>query len=67
LERLRQWAEQCRKNDWPVTKERLGLLATDKGLIRTTDPESAARTIRRWCKKYYHIDFEQEVKRYHHA
>lgn len=65
LERLREWAELCRKNDWSVTKEQMGLLAMDKRLIRTEDPESAARTITRWCKKYYHIDFEREVKGYH--
>jgi hypothetical protein len=63
LQWLRQLAVVCLKSEWPITKERLGQLGGGSGYLRTRDPESAARTITRWCEKY-HIDFEEDVQNY---
>jgi hypothetical protein len=60
---LRTQVSTCVKEDWPVTKERIGQLGGGTEYLRTKDPESAAKTITRWCDRY-DIDFAAEVKKY---
>jgi hypothetical protein len=60
---LRKFVPTCIKEDWPVTKERIGQLGGGSKYLRTTDPESAAKTITRWCA-IYDINFEEDVKKY---
>jgi hypothetical protein len=63
LQWLRQHAKVCLKNEWPITKERLGGLGGKSAYLRTEDPENAARTISRWCERY-DIDFEADVQNF---